>query len=96
MKRNFFKNIDWGVFICSIILCIIGMIALFSATQESGYDSLEKQLIWFLVSIPVAVTIIFIDYEIIAKISPIIYRNFYDIINCSIFYRTCKWSYKLV
>jgi len=96
MKRKIFKNIDWGVFVCSIILCIIGMIALFSATQESGYDSLERQFIWFLVSIPIVFAIIFIDYETIAKVSPIFYRNFYYFINCSILYRTCKWSYKLV
>ena len=40
MKKKIFKNIDWGIFICSLILCTIGMIALFSATQESGDDSL--------------------------------------------------------
>lgn len=96
MRKKILKNIDWGVFICSVILCIIGMVALFSATQESGYDSLERQLIWFFVSIPIVFILVFIDYETIAKISPIFYRNLYYIINCSIFYRTNKWSDKLV
>ena len=92
MKKKILKNIDWGVFICSIILCIIGMVALFSATQESGDDSLQRQIIWFLISMPVVFIIIFIDYETIAKISPIFYRNFYYIINSSAFYRSNKWS----
>lgn len=91
MRKKILKNIDWGLFICSIILCIIGMVALFSATQESGYDSLERQLIWFVISIPIVFILIFIDYETIAKVSPIFYRNFYYIINCGIFYRASKW-----
>lgn len=96
MRKKILKNIDWGVFVCSVILSIIGMVALFSATQESGYDSLYRQLIWFIISMPVVFAIIFIDYETIAKISPIFYRNFYDIINCCFVYKACKWSNKLV
>lgn len=76
MRKKILKNVDWGIFICSILLCIIGMVALFSATQESGYDSLEKQMVWFLISIPIVFIIIFIDYETIAKISPVFYGIF--------------------
>ena len=73
MKRKILKNVDWGIFICCIILSIIGMIALFSATYDSSDDSLQRQIIWFVVCIPVVFIIIFIDYESIAKISPILY-----------------------
>ena len=73
MKRKILKNIDWGIFICCIILSIIGMIALFSATYDSSDDSLQRQLIWFVICIPIVFIIIFIDYESIAKISPILY-----------------------
>ena len=73
MKRKILKNVDWGIFICCIILSIIGMIALFSATYDSSDDSLQRQIIWFVVCIPVVFIIIFIDYEAIAKISPILY-----------------------
>ncbi len=93
MKKNIFKNMDWGILICSVILCAIGMVALFSATQESGYDSLQRQVIWFVISILAIFVIIFIDYETIAKISPIFYRNFYNIVNSCIIYRTDKWCY---
>lgn len=96
MKKNIFKNMDRGIFICSIILCVIGMIALFSATQEAGTDSLQRQMIWFVASMPILAIIIFIDYEIIAKISPIFYRSFYCTVSSSFIYRTSKWSYKLV
>ena len=74
MRRRIFKNIDWGIFICSIILCVIGMIALFSATHDNGYESMQKQIIWLVISIPIVFIIIFIDYELIAKAAPIFYR----------------------
>ena len=73
MKKKILKNIDWGIFICCILLSIIGMIALFSATYDSEDTSLQRQLIWFVICIPVVFIIIFIDYEAIAKISPILY-----------------------
>ena len=73
MKKKILKNIDWGIFICCILLVIIGMIALFSATYDSEDTSLQRQLIWFVICIPVVFIIIFIDYEAIAKISPILY-----------------------
>ena len=73
MRKKILKNIDWGIFICCILLSIIGMVALFSATYDSEDTSLQRQLIWFVICIPIVFIIIFIDYESIAKISPILY-----------------------
>lgn len=73
MKKRILKNIEWGILICAIILTIIGLVALTSATKNSDYDELKKQIMWLAVSIPVMIVIIFIDYDIIAKISPILY-----------------------
>jgi rod shape determining protein RodA len=75
MRKRIFKNIDWGIFICAIILTSIGMIALFSATHDSGYESLQKQVIWFVVCIPIVFILILIDYELLAKAAPVFYRN---------------------
>ena len=76
MRKKIFKNIDWSIFICAVLLSIIGMVALFSATQESGYEDLQKQILWFVVCIPVVFVIILIDYEALAKISPFFYGLF--------------------
>ena len=76
MKRKIFKNIEWRILICAILLVIIGLVALYSATQNSGFEEFKKQIIWFLISIPVVICIIFIDYELIAKVSPIFYGIF--------------------
>ena len=73
MKRKILKNIEWGILICTIILVIIGLVALTSATRNSEYEDLKKQITWVAISIPVMIIIIFIDYETIAKIAPFFY-----------------------
>ena len=76
MKNKMLKNMEWGILICSIILLIIGMIALFSATKDSGYEELKKQAIWAGISLVLMMAIVFIDYDLIAKASPILYGIF--------------------
>lgn len=73
MQKKMFKNFEWGILICTIILLAIGLVALFSATQNSDYEEFKKQIMWIGISIPVIAVVIFVDYEILAKISPVIY-----------------------
>ena len=73
MKRKILKNIEWGILICTLILIAIGLVALTSATKNSDYEELKKQIMWVAISIPVMIIIIFIDYDFIVKISPILY-----------------------
>ena len=73
MQKKMFKNFEWGILICTIILLAIGLVALFSATQNSDYEEFKKQIMWIGISIPVIVIVILVDYEILAKISPVIY-----------------------
>ena len=76
MQKKFLKNTEWGILICSVLLLIIGMVALFSATQNSDYEEFKKQGIWFLISIPILIIVTIIDYSIIAKLSPYFYGIF--------------------
>ena len=73
MKRKIIKNIEWGILICTILLIVVGLVALTSATQNTEYDDLKKQIVWICISIPIMFIIIFIDYEVIAKIAPVLY-----------------------
>ena len=73
MKKRILKNIEWGILICTILLITVGLVALFSATQNTEYEELKKQVVWLCISIPIMIVIVFIDYEMIAKISPILY-----------------------
>lgn len=76
MRKRELKNIEWSILIVAIILCAIGLVALFSATQETEHDEFNKQCIWVIVSIIIMVTIMMIDYETLTKISPIFYGGF--------------------
>ena len=76
MRKRELKNVEWSLVIVAIILCIIGLIALFSATQESDHDDFNKQCIWFGVSVVIMIIVMMIDYETLVKISPILYGIF--------------------
>lgn len=76
MRKRELKNIEWSILIIAIILCIIGLVALFSATQETEHDDFNKQCIWFVVSLVIMVGVMLIDYETLVKMSPIFYGMF--------------------
>ena len=73
MKKKILKNIEWGILICTLILVLIGLVALTSATKNTEYDELKKQVMWVIISIPIMIIVIFIDYDFIVKISPVLY-----------------------
>ena len=76
MKSKVLKNVEWGILISCIILLVIGLVALYSATSDSDYSEFKKQIVWICLSIPVMIFFFFIDYNIIAKFSPYIYAFF--------------------
>lgn len=76
MRKRELKNMEWGLLIVAIILTAIGLIALFSATQETEYDEFKKQIIWFVASIVMMVIVMLINYETLVKLSPIFYGIF--------------------
>lgn len=76
MRKRELKNIEWSIVIIAIILSIIGLIALFSATQEANHDEFNKQCIWLVISIVVMIIITMVDYDLIVKASPFLYGGF--------------------
>lgn len=76
MRKRELKNVEWSIGIIAIILCIIGLVALFSATQETEYDEFNKQCLWIVVSLVIGVIVMLIDYESMVKMSPVFYGIF--------------------
>lgn len=74
-KRNF-RNTEWSILIISLVLFIMGAVALYSCTQSTGFDEMKKQLIWFAISIPVLIIFLLVDYNIISRISSVLYGIF--------------------
>ena len=76
MRKRELKNMEWGLLIVVVILTIIGLVALFSATQNTEYDEFKKQIIWFGISLVVMLIFMLIDYETLVKLSPFFYGGF--------------------
>lgn len=73
MNKKFLKNMDWGILISSVILLVIGLIALFSASSNSDYGDFKKQILFVVVSIPILAITILINYKKILKFSIFMY-----------------------
>ena len=76
MRKRELKNIEWGLLVATVILSVIGLVALFSATQSTEYDEFNKQCIWLVISIIIMTIVMLIDYQLIVKVSPVIYGLF--------------------
>lgn len=68
MNKKQLKNAEWSILVCTIILIAIGLFALASASIASNLEDLKKQAIWVIVSIPILIITIFVDYKVIAKL----------------------------
>ena len=73
MRKQISKNVEWSILVCTVLLIVIGLFAIYSATLSSGQDEFRKQIIWLCISVPIVVVVILFDYDLIAKISPILY-----------------------
>ena len=73
MKNKIFKNMEWWILCSAILLCIVGFVALYSATQSNDFEYLKRQLTWFAISIVIMIVVMLMDYEFITKMSPILY-----------------------
>ena len=73
MKKRILKNMEWWIVIWGIALCIIGLIALFSAISETNYNEFTKQIIWIAISIVAMFIVMMINYNVLVKISSVLY-----------------------
>lgn len=73
MNKKKLKKIEWKILIHVILLLIIGLVALYSATAASELSEFYKQLIWIGISIPILIAMLYIDYKTLANISIVFY-----------------------
>ncbi len=71
MVKKLLKNVDYLILIIVVLIFVIGVIALKSASQGAGGDSVKytKQIAWFIVGLIGSIGIIFFDYRYLKKIS---------------------------
>ena len=96
MNKRLLKNIDWGILICVILLLIIGLISLYSASESADFEEFKKQCLWILISIPIMWGVILIDYEILTRFSYIFYGILIVLLIAVLFTGAVNRSKKLV
>jgi len=64
---------QWSILIYAAALAIIGLVALYSATINTNNDEFNRQLLWFIIGIPVLITVALVDYELLTRFSPILF-----------------------
>ena len=70
------RDVEWGVLISAIMLMMVGIVALFSASgEESGFEECKKQIIWGIIGLIFAFGITLIDYKFITKLSVFLYPS---------------------
>ena len=75
MNKKKLKNIEWRILIYVFALLIIGLIALYSASTSNEFFEFKKQIIWILVSIPLLILTMCIDYKILARFSWLFFQT---------------------
>ena len=69
MNIRRFNKTEWKIVIYVIILLIMGLVALYSATTGTEFAEFKKQIVWILIGIPILLLMVFVDYRIITRFS---------------------------
>ena len=96
MNRRLLRNLDWGIIICVIVLLIIGLISLYSASESTDFEEFKKQCIWLAICIPILLITVFIDYSFFTKFSKILYCILIVLLIAVLFTSAVNRSKKLV
>lgn len=73
MNSKKIKNTEWKILAYVILLLIIGLVALYSASTSNDVSEFKKQIMWILIGIPLLLAMMLIDYRTLARFSPIFY-----------------------
>ena len=73
MNKKKLKNIEWKILVYVTLLLIIGLIALYSASTSTEFEEFKKQIMWIAIGTPLLFLMMFVDYKLIARFSPVLY-----------------------
>ncbi len=78
IDRRLIVHFDWGLFLCFLILTVIGLVNLYSATHYDSHLSrwhphFLKQLIWIAIGLLLFICMVLFDYHHLQTIAPFLY-----------------------
>lgn len=73
MNKKKLKSTEWKILIYVVLLLIIGLIALYSASTSTEFAEFKKQIMWIIISVPILLFMMLVDYKILARFSIFLY-----------------------
>lgn len=78
LDRRHLRNLDWGLFIAVVILMVVSVVMVSSATRQSPVNGdplyyTKRQIIWIILGLLVMVIVVMTDYLTLARLSNLIY-----------------------
>ena len=73
MNRRNLNKTECRIITYVILLLIIGLVALYSATSGTEFAEFKKQIIWIIIGTVILLLCVFVDYRLFVRFSPILY-----------------------
>lgn len=73
MNKKKLKSTEWKILIYVALLLIIGLVALYSASTSTEFAEFKKQIMWIIISVPILLFMMIVDYKILARFSIFLY-----------------------
>lgn len=73
MNKKKLKSTEWKILIYVVLLLIIGLVALYSASTSTEFAEFKKQIMWIIISVPILLFMMLVDYKILARFSIFLY-----------------------
>lgn len=66
-SRRFWRDFDWSLFLVALLLCVVGLVEIYSSTLNMGPNFFLRQLIWVGFGIVLLFVVAAIDYHLLAE-----------------------------
>lgn len=66
-------NLHWGVLVAAVLLAIIGLVTVHSASAELETDYLRRQALWIVLGFVALLVVFSIDYHALVDLAPLFY-----------------------
>lgn len=73
LDRRLLRDFSWSIFFITLLICLIGLTNLYSATYQSGLGIFKKQLLWVALGIAGVISVSFLDSKTIERYTQHLY-----------------------
>jgi rod shape determining protein RodA len=73
VDRRLVKNFAWSIFSLILLICLIGLVNLYSASYQTGLGVFKKQLLWIVIGIFGAIFVSFLDLKTLERYTHHVY-----------------------